>query len=99
MALWTLILLFVLIKLPLVAFMLWLPFRGERNIHEPAFSEAPEDDGGIKTLPGGSGDRHPPRRPLHHGPFPRRGPHGSASPTSPERVRSPLVRVKHASNC
>jgi hypothetical protein len=99
MALWTLIVLFALIKLPLVAFMLWLPFRGERNPYEPTFSEAPEDDEGIKTLPGGPNDRHPPRRPLHRGPMPRRGPHGSAPSPSPERVRSPLVRARRVSNC
>jgi hypothetical protein len=97
MAPWTLILLFALIKIPLLAFMLWLPFRGDDNTYEPGPADVSEDDGGIKAPGGGSGENHP-RRPQRHGPRPRRGPHGGAPAPSPERMRSPLVHVRHVSN-
>ena len=95
---WTLILLFALIKIPLLGLLLWLPFRGDENAYEPESSEDSEDDGGIKTLHGGSGRSHP-RRPRQNGPWPRRGPHGCAPAPAPERVRSSLTRVRRVSNC
>lgn len=98
MAPWTLILLFALIKIPLLAFMLWLPFHGDDNAYESGPADASEEDGGIKTSGGGCGDNNP-RRPGRHGPRPRRGPHGGAPAPSPERVRSPLVRVRRVTNC
>ena len=47
-----LILLLALIKIPLMAFMLWLPFREELAGTEPATeSENSDEDGGTKTPP------------------------------------------------
>jgi hypothetical protein len=97
MTLWMLILLLALIKIPLMAFMLWLPFREEIKGTEPATeSESSDEDGGTKTPPIGPHGRHP-RRPLHHGPHPRRGPHGSA-PDPPERVRGGLAKTRRVSS-
>ncbi len=97
-----LILLFGLIKLPIAALMLWIPFRNDAaiNVNEPP--DRTDDDGGSRALPAGPLDPRP-RRPLPSGPFPRRprrGPHGSPPPPSPRRVRvtaraSRHVRVSH----
>lgn len=106
MPLWTLIVLFGLIKLPIAAFMLWFPFRDDAasNANEPPGRS--DDDGGSRVAPAGPLDPHP-RRPLPSGPFPgpfprrpRRGPHGSPPPPSPRRIRvawrtSRRVRVSH----
>jgi len=76
-----------LIKLPIAALMLWIPFHYDESQIVTDPSDSSEDDGGSKALPGGPLNPHP------HGPLPRlprRGPHGS--PSSPPRVRKP-VRV------
>ncbi len=78
------LLLAALIKLPIAALMLWIPFRYDEAAY-PDPSDSSEDEGGSKALPGGPLNPHP-RTPLPR--HPRRGPHGS--PTSPPRVRSPL---------
>jgi hypothetical protein len=79
------ILLATLIKLPIAALMLWLPFRNDPAAIAPEGSDSSEDDGGSRALPGGPLNRHP-RGPLPR--LPRRGPHGSPSPSSPPRVRT-----------
>ncbi len=89
MGVWVLIVLLGLIKLPLVALMLWMPFRSDPPPDD--VSDSSQEDGGSKTLPGGphDGRRHP-RGPLPR--TPRRGPHGSPSPSPPERVRRLTAR-------
>jgi hypothetical protein len=84
---WMWILLFAgLIKLPIAALMLWIPFRyDESTIAVEDSSDSSEEDGGSKALPGGPLDPHP-RSPLPR--KPRRGPHGSPSPPSPPRSRA-----------
>jgi hypothetical protein len=75
-----------LIKLPIAALMLWIPFRYDESMRAPSdASDSSEEDGGSRALPGGPLDPHP------HGPLPRkprRGPHGSPTPTPPARVRT-----------
>ena len=96
MSLWILIVLFGLIKLPLAVLMLWLPFRSDAAMSvfeedgHPAHPES-DDEGGTKTLSGGSPEVPRPRLPLPH--RPRRGPHGSPSPLAPARVRTSARRV------
>ena len=97
---WVLILTLGLIKVPIAALMLWIPFRSDSALHslpptESAEGDAPgEDDGGSRTLPGlGGGPRSGgPRHPRT--PRGRRGPHGSPAPPSPARIRRgrPSVR-------
>jgi hypothetical protein len=87
MPLWLLIVLLGVIKLPIAALMLWMPFRNDPalNVSEPP--DRSDDDGGSRALPAGPLDPRP-RRPLPSGPRrPRRGPHGSPPPPSPRRVR------------
>ena len=92
-----LIVLVGLVKIPLVGFMLWLPFRSDAALL-PA-TEGPsssEDDGGRKTLPVQPHGRHP-RRPRPQ--RPRRGPHGGGTPAPPRvrhRRRSPVRSARHA---
>ena len=75
-----------LIKLPIAALMLWIPFRYDESMQSGEdVSDSSEEDGGSKALPGGPLDPHP-RTPLPR--TPRRGPHGSPSPPSPARVRT-----------
>jgi len=74
-----------LIKLPIAALMLWIPFRYDESQVVTDPSDSSEDDGGSKALPGGPLNPHP-RGPLPR--HPRRGPHGA--PSSPPRVRSSL---------
>jgi hypothetical protein len=103
MPLWTLIVMLALIKLPIAAMMLWIPFRNDAamNIGDPP-DRSSDDDGGSRTLPAGPLDPRP-RRPVPGGPFPRRprrGPHASPPPPSPRRVRVASrerrrVRVSH----
>ncbi len=83
---WMWILLFAgLIKLPIAALMLWIPFRYDEAMQaSDDVSDSSEEDGGSKALPGGPLDPHP-RAPLPR--KPRRGPHGSPSPPSPPRTR------------
>jgi hypothetical protein len=90
MSWWILVLLLGLLKLPVAALMLWIPFRddyatktvGADGDGEPGASE---DDGGTMALPASPLNPHP------HSPRPRprtRGPHGSDSrPLSPPRIR------------
>jgi hypothetical protein len=87
MQLWIWILLAsALIKLPILALMLWIPFRDDEAMRSPALNEdSSEEDGGSKALPGGPLEPHP-RPPLPR--RPRRGPHGALPPGSPPRVRS-----------
>ena len=84
MQLWMVIVIVGLLKLPLVALLLWLPFRAD-----PVPADVPDsssqDDGGSKTTPGGQRPRHP-RSPLPR--LPRRGgPHGGLPVAPPPRVR------------
>ncbi len=94
MPLWMLIvILATLVKLPIAALLLWIPFRDDEAMRAPGASDASDssdDDGGSKTLPGGSSDPHP-RAPLPRAP--RRGPHGSPPPPSPRRVRTVVTAV------
>jgi hypothetical protein len=93
MQLWLWILLFAaVIKLPIAALMLWLPFRYD-DAHSAADApDSSEEDGGSMALPSGPLDPHPrvpsPRKP------PRRGPHGSPSPPAPRRVRTVVSRAR-----
>lgn len=89
MPLWLWILLLVaLIKLPIAALMLWIPFRYDEAMQAPEAPDSSEEDGGSRALPGGPLDPHP-RAPLPN--KPRRGPHGSPSPPPPARVRGPAA--------
>jgi len=102
MPLWTLIVLLALIKLPIAAMMLWIPFRNDAAMTSGEPPDRSDDEGGSRALPAGPRDPRP-RRPLPSGPFPRRprrGPHGSPPPPSPRRVRVAAyeprrVRVSH----
>ena len=88
MPLWTWVLIFAaLIKLPIAALMLWIPFRYDTATMSPDPSDSSEEDGGSRALPGGPLNPHP-RGPLPR--FPRRGPHGAPSPPSPPRVRTKI---------
>jgi hypothetical protein len=88
MPLWVwIVMLAALIKLPIAALMLWIPFRNDEAMlarDADGASDSSEEDGGSKALPAGPLDPHP-RAPLPR--RPRRGPHGSPSPPSPPRVR------------
>jgi hypothetical protein len=102
MPLWTLIVMLALIKLPIAAMMLWIPFRNDTAMNSGDPPENSDDDGGSRALPAGPLDPRP-RRPPPGGPFPRRprrGPHASPAPPSPRRVRVASrerrrVRVSH----
>lgn len=73
-----------LLKLPLVALLLWLPFRADPTPADVPDSSS-QDDGGSKTTPDGGRPRHP-RAPLPR--LPRRGgPHGGLPTAPPPRVR------------
>jgi hypothetical protein len=91
--LWILLVSTLVIKLPIVALMLWIPFRNDEAMREP---DAPgsEEDGGSKALPGGPLDPHP-RPPLPR--WPRRGPHGSPACSAPRRIRTPLPTRRRVS--
>jgi hypothetical protein len=95
MPLWMLIvILATLVKLPIAALLLWIPFRDDEAMRVPDAPGSSDDDGGSKTLPGGPMDPHP-RMPRPRAP--RRGPHGSPSPPAPPRVRTTvaIVRGRH----
>jgi hypothetical protein len=103
------LLLLGLIKLPIAALMLWMPFRNDEAIWATGAAGSSDEDGGSGTLPADRPDLGP-RSPLSDRPLPRpqgrtahravprhRGPHGAPPPPSPRRVRtvSPKVpRVK-----
>jgi hypothetical protein len=96
MALWVWILMLAaLVKLPVAALMLWIPFRNDEAMQAPDLPDSSEEDGGSKALPGGPLDPHP-RGPLQ--PRPRRGPHGTPSPPSPPRVRTKVARTRRVSH-
>lgn len=89
MPLWLWILLLAaLIKLPIAALMLWIPFRYDEAMRPPDSTDSSDEDGGSRALPGGPLDPHP-RAPLPN--KPRRGPHGSPAPPPPARVRGPVA--------
>lgn len=102
MPLWTLIALLALIKLPIAALMLWIPFRDDAAMNAPGPPGQSDEDGGTHATPAGPLDPRP-RRPLPSDPrprAPRRGPHGTPPPSSPPRVRTAArsargVRVSH----
>lgn len=94
MPMWLWIVFFAaLIKLPIAALMLWIPFRYDESMREPDASDSSDEDGGSRALPGGPLDPHP-RAPTPR--KPRRGPHGSPSPSPPARVRAAVRRRRHA---
>src|SRR5258707_12961888 len=75
-----------LIKLPIAALMLWIPFRYDESQIATEASDSNEDDGASKALPAG------PLNPPPRSPSPRRpppGPHGPPSPPSPPRLPAP----------
>jgi hypothetical protein len=104
MSLWmSIVLLLALIKLPIAALMLWLPFRNDEAMRAPELPGASDDDGGSKAPP--TWPRHPgPRRPSGDRPFAgtsrrpspepgstgrtRRDPHRSPAPGAPRRIRT-----------
>lgn len=93
MPLWVwVIMLAALVKIPIAGLMLWIPYRNDQALTAPDVPDSSsEEDGGSKVLPGGPLDPHP-RAP--HPRRPRRGPHGSPSPTAPSRVRTPAARPR-----
>jgi hypothetical protein len=92
MALWLLLTLMGLIKLLVASLMLWLPFRSDAAMSalEDENRSDSDDEGGSKKFPGSPTEPHP-RLPLPR--RPRRGPHGSPSPSPPARVRANAKRV------
>jgi hypothetical protein len=80
-----------LVKIPLAALMLWIPFRNDEAMVSREIPDSPEEDGGSKALPAGPTDPHP-RSPRP--PRPRRDPHGSPSPSAPARVRKRTRRTR-----
>ena len=104
MPLWMLIALLALIKLPIAALMLWIPFRNDAATNAPEPPGQSDDDGGTRTMPGGPLDPRP-RRPLPSGPRPRCAasrPARHAAPPAPPRAfarpparRRARVRVSH----
>jgi hypothetical protein len=97
---WMVLLAFGLIKLPIAALMLWIPFRSDGAMAslypgESATGPSEEDDGGSKTLSGADhgGGRGPHPRAPRPGLRPRRGPHGEPAPPSPARSRLARERV------
>jgi hypothetical protein len=96
MSLWMVIVLLGLLKLPVAGLMLWIPYRNDQAMNatvsaDAEDTDASEDDGGSRTLPGGSRGPHP-RMPFPRSP--RRGPHGcDPAPPSPARVRTPAPVV------
>jgi hypothetical protein len=86
MPLWVwMVLLAALIKLPIAALLLWIPFRYDESMNAPEAQDSSEEDGGSKAMPGGPLNPHP-RTPLPR--CPRRGPHGDPSTPAPPRVRT-----------
>lgn len=97
MSLWLLLALVALVKLVMASLMVWIPMRSDSAMDvledrrgSESESDAGEDEGGSKALPGSPVEPHP-RLPRPY--RPRRGPHGSPSAPSPARVRKPPRRV------
>ena len=84
MRVWMVIVLVGLLKMPLVALLLWLPFRDDPAATDQ--SDSSQDDGGSKTRFDPTRPRHP-RAPLPR--LPRRGPHGGMTDSPPPRMRQP----------
>jgi hypothetical protein len=95
---WLVFLAVVLIKLPIAALLLWMPFRSDAALESLAAAEPGshgEDDGGSKTLPFDASRHRRPRGPLH-GRGPRRGPPGCAAGGKGGRGSSPAhTRTSH----
>jgi len=97
MSLWMVIVLLGLVKLPVAALMLWIPFRDDQAMGVGVSAEAEgtgdsEDDGGSMALGASPLDPHP-RSPRPHPR--RRGPHGSGTPyPSPRRIRRPAMGAR-----
>lgn len=96
---WLVFLALVLIKMPIAAYMLWVPFRSDAALesHAPEESSgsdgAEEDDGGSRTRPDGFRRHRRPRGPMG----PRRGPHGGGATPAPPRIRAPWRRTTRVS--
>jgi hypothetical protein len=76
---WTFVWLMVILKIPIVALFLIVRWAVRQTPET-----APGQDGGIGPRPRPQHPHHPrPRMPRK----PRRGPHGTASPPAPARVR------------
>jgi hypothetical protein len=93
MSLWLVIVILGLLKLPVAALMLWIPFREDHALRAPATGEDADaagdsdDEGGSLALGASPLDPHP-RSPRPHPR--RRGPHSSdGTPPSPRRIRRP----------
>jgi hypothetical protein len=85
---WILLVTTLVIKLPIVALMLWMPFRDDEAMKAPENPGSSEEDGGSKALPAGPLDPHPrPTRPFLPR-WPRRGPHGAPPSPAPKRIRT-----------
>ncbi len=94
---WIVLLAFGLIKLPIAALMLWIPFRADAAMASLPAEEAPsadssgEDEGGSKIRCGAGPGPHP-RAPRPG--WPRRGPHGEPATPAPARARTPSLGRK-----
>jgi hypothetical protein len=101
MPMWMLIALLALIKLPIAALMLWIPFRSDAAMNAPEPPGQSDDDGGTRAMPAGPLDPRP-RRPSPSGPrprAPRRDPHGDPPLPSPPRVRIAASRARRVRVC
>jgi len=89
MSLWLLIALFGLIKLPIAAMMLLLPFRNDEAMNATGDESSSDEDGGSLTPP------QNPRRPRPSWPMPPRprGPHHGHEPA--RRTAAPRRRDAH----
>jgi len=103
MPLWMwIVMLLVLIKLPIAALMLWLPFRNDEAMRVAPAPEESDEDGGSPVLEAGPLDpkpRHPgsphvrPRPPHPAASLARRrGSHGCPPAPSTRRVRTAGIR-------
>lgn len=98
MSLWMLLLLFTVIKIPMLGMMLWMPFRDDHSQDVLPDSDSSEpEDGGSKTMPAGPYDPHP--RGSLCDPRPRRGPGGCAPLASPRRARRPSAAPRGGRAC
>jgi hypothetical protein len=90
MSVWMLLLLLGVLKMPIAALLLWMPFREDSAAvdEDGADDESSSDEGGGGSKKPQSPPRGPhPRSPRRRGR--RRGSHGDHS--SPRRVRLPIV--------